>query len=62
MGLFDALFGGNSDDVPNTISDDEMNDIRVRAQKAHGHESWVSDEAVAKRKASNKQHDNRWWS
>lgn len=55
-------FGGQEPEVPNTISDDQMNDIRTRAQKAHGHESWVSDEAVRRRLADNEQHEKRWWS
>jgi hypothetical protein len=60
MGLF-SLFG-NSDDVPDTIGEERMNEIRAAGQWANRNKSWFSEEAVDKRLADNEQREKRWWS
>jgi hypothetical protein len=60
MGLF-SLFG-NSDDVPDTIGEKRMNEIKAAGRWAHRHESWVSKEAVDRRLRDNEQHEKRWLS
>lgn len=60
MGLFSRA--GNSGDVPDTIGEQRMNEIRAAGQWAHRHESWFSKEAVERRLAENEQREKRWLS
>jgi hypothetical protein len=62
VGIFDALRGGNPDDVPDTIGEQQMNEIRAAGRWAHRHEDWTSPEAVDRRLAANEQHEKRWLS
>jgi hypothetical protein len=53
------LFKGQSD-VPSTISDEQMADLRNRAVKANPRLASITDpEAVKRRLAGNDQHDKR---
>lgn len=60
MGLFSL--GGNSDDVPDTIGEQKMNELKAAAQWAHRREDMFSKEAVERRLAQNEQHEKRWLS
>jgi hypothetical protein len=60
MGLFSR--GGNSDDVPDTIGEKKMNEVRAAGQWAHRNDSWFSKEAIGKRLADCEQREKRWLS
>jgi len=54
------MFGGNKrDDIPETITDEQMRDLQRRAQWAHRNESWISPEATARRISSIEQQQKR---
>jgi hypothetical protein len=61
VGLWDAL-RGNPDDVPDTIGEQKMNEIKAAARWAHRDEPWFSKEAVERRLAENEQREKRWLS
>lgn len=61
MGLWDFV-RGNSDDVPDTVGEQRMNEIRAAGRWAHRNDSWFSPEAVEARLADNEQREKRWLS
>jgi hypothetical protein len=57
MGFFDALFG-SSDDVPDTIGDEEA----ARLKDAGARRPWFTKEERDRRVAETEQQQKRWWS
>lgn len=53
------MFGKKRDDIPETITDEQMTDLQRRARWAHRNESWFSAEAVNRRLAENEQREKR---